>query len=338
MRKFFNHLVFILYSLIAFFTICAYLLPFLKPSQFSVLSVLSLFLPVLMVVNVLFFIYWLVSFKRKMLLSLFVLLIGYPYLSSLFKLEFHDPVDTSDEVSIMSFNARLFNIYDWIRDDEIPKKIVDSIAKVSPDIVCIQEYYSGTDFDLPEYQYQYIHLTKQGSKVGQAIYSKYPIVNNGSIDFERTVNNAIFADIAIQKDTVRVYNLHLQSLKITADMGDMSQSEAQNLVKRAGITFVQQERQMTQFLGHRNTSPFPVLIAADLNNTAHSYIYRRLTETVNDGFKEGGIGFGSTFVFRRFPLRIDFIFTDTGFQTLKQEVFHWKLSDHNPILAHITLR
>jgi vancomycin resistance protein VanJ len=335
MRKLLKHFVFIINVLVALLTVCGYLLPFLKPSQFKILSVLSLFLPVLIAVNLIFVLYWIIRFKRKVLLSAIVLLLGFPYLSSLYSFD-NDVVES--DLSVMSFNVRLFNLYDWISEDNIPERIADSIMRASPDVVCIQEFYSGANFVMPDYEYRYLHIKNQGSKVGQAIYSKYPIIDKGSVGFENTANNAVFADVVIDSDTIRMYNLHLQSLKITADVAAISQEEAQFLVKSMGKTFVKQENQMEQFLAHLATSPYPVVIAADLNNTAYSYVYSRLTEKVLDGFKRGGEGFGPTFNFRSFPVRIDFIFTDIRFSTSSQRVLQWKLSDHHPVISEIQLR
>jgi vancomycin resistance protein VanJ len=332
MSKFFKHFVFFINSVVAVFTICGYLLPFLKPSQFRVLSVLSLILPALIAVNVIFVLYWLFQFNRKVLLSSIVLVVGYPYMSSLYRFE---PQPQDADLSIMSYNVRLFNLYDWINNDKIPETIADSVLKISPDIVCIQEFYSAAPFEMPDYEFRYLHIKNQGSKIGQAIYSKLPIINKGSVGFEGTTNNAIFADIVTATDTIRIYNLHLQSLKITADVASFSQEQAELLVRSMGKTFVRQEEQMNQFLEHLKTSPYAVVIAADLNNTAYSYVYRRLTENLLDGFKSGGEGFGSTFDFRSVPIRIDFVFTDKKFLTTNQRTLSWGLSDHNPILAHI---
>ena len=54
-----------------------------------------------------------------------------------------------------------------------------------------------------QYPYRYINNKQSNSenKVLQAIYSKYPIINKGFINFPNSGNNAIFSDILIHKDT-----------------------------------------------------------------------------------------------------------------------------------------
>ena len=66
-------------------------------------------------------------------------------------------------------------------------------------ILCLQEY-QNTDFNLDNYDYKYEKLRGGNLKYGQAIFSKYPIVNKGSIDFNSPSNNAIFSDIKISND------------------------------------------------------------------------------------------------------------------------------------------
>jgi len=60
-------------------------------------------------------------------------------------------------------------------------------------------------------------LSGKKVKYGQAIFSKFPIVKSGSIEFPNTANNAIYADIVKGSDTIRIYNVHLQSLRIAAN-------------------------------------------------------------------------------------------------------------------------
>ena len=50
--------------------------------------------------------------------------------------------------------------------------------------------------------------------LGHAIYSKYPLINTHSFNFKDSYNNTIVADVIRGIDTIRVYNLHLQSFSI----------------------------------------------------------------------------------------------------------------------------
>ena len=56
-----------------------------------------------------------------------------------------------------------------------------------------------------------------------------------------------------------------------------------------------------------------------------------------DTFEEAGNGFGKTYDFKFFPLRIDFILVDKRFTVNGFRTFEEKLSDHYPIKASIAL-
>ena len=50
------------------------------------------------------------------------------------------------------------------------------------------------------------------------IYSKYEIISAKEIIFnESSTNNSCYADLLIHRDTIRIYNLHLESLHLGND-------------------------------------------------------------------------------------------------------------------------
>ena len=52
---------------------------------------------------------------------------------------------------------------------------------------------------------------------------------------------------------------------------------------------------------------------------------------MKDTFKQSGNGFGRTFNFKFFPLRIDFILVDEAFTVNNYRTYDVQLSDHYPI-------
>ena len=337
--KFFGKLVFIVNSLAAFLQLISYLLPYVPPQRFATLSVLSLGVPLLIILNILFFLYWLIRLKKQLFLSLFVLILGWSYLGSLYKFSSSTMVEDADNFSVMSFNVRLFNRFEWLPIKNVKSKIIDFIKTEKPDIVCLQEYRQRNPIALEGY-YDFNALPKDPNvKGGQAIFSKYPIVNSGSLEFPNTYNNAIFVDIVKQKDTLRVYTLHLESSKIDTDVEKLKKENSSQLFKQVGRTFRAQQSQVELLLEHKSKSPYKTIITGDFNNTAYSYIYKELLgDDLRDTFEEAGHGFGKTFDFKFFPLRIDFILADeqfavNGFKTYSDV----KLSDHHPIISTLKL-
>ena len=332
----FDKLIFVVNSLMAFALLLSYVLPFMAPKQFAFLSVLSLAVPALIIINILFGVYWLLNVKRQLLLSLFVLAIGYTHVFSLYKFSSSKNVDDSQNISVMNYNVRLFNVFDWIKDQNVKQDISNFIAEKQPDILCIQEYRPDAEVKLEGY-FKYEELSGKQVKNGQAIFTKFPIVNSGSIEFPNTSNNAIFADVVKGADTIRIYNVHLQSLGIDPTVEKLKNEDSENLLKRVSSTFKMQQFQTELFLKHKKDCPYKMIICGDFNNTPYSYVYKEIKGDLKDAFKQAGNGFGRTFDFKFFPVRIDFVLVDEGFKVNSFKTFDIKLSDHYPVMAKVKL-
>ena len=337
--KFLGKLMFVVNSLAAFLLLISYLLPYVAPQRFATLSVLSLGVPLLILLNVLFVLYWLIRLKRQVLLSLIVLVLGWSYIGSLYKFSSSETIEDTNNISVLSFNVRLFNRFDWLPIKNVKQKIIKLIETEQPDIICLQEYRQRNPIDLDGYYNFNALLEDPNVKGGQAIFSKFPIVNSGSLEFPNTYNNAIFADIVRENDTIRVYTLHLESSKINTDVEHLKKENSSRLFKQVGKTFKAQQSQVELLLKHKSKSPYRTIVTGDFNNTAYSYIYKEiLGDDLVDTFEEAGHGFGKTFDFKFFPLRIDFILADKRFQVNGFKTYSdIKLSDHYPIKATLKL-
>lgn len=327
-----NKIIYFINIVVAILLFASYLLPLISPEKLPILAILSLLVPFLIFVNILFAGYWLLFFKRQFLLSASILILGWLTLTPIYKL-FEKKTVSNNNLSVMSYNVRLFNQYEWINDPEIPKKINDLIQEKSPDILLFQDYYSLVNQDF-KFKYKYVNTKTASNKNGMAIYSKYPIINTGSLDLKHTSNNIIFADIIREKDTIRVYNLHLQSLKLKTDKENFGQENSEKLVSILEDGFKKQVNQTTVFLEHENKWKGKKIIAGDFNNTSFSWVYNQISKNKKDAFIEAGKGFGKTFNYW-FPLRIDFILTDNTAEIHQFSSFTQKYSDHFPILTSI---
>ena len=58
---------------------------------------------------------------------------------------------------------------------------------------------------------------------------------------------------------------------------------------------------------------------------------------LQDSFLEAGNGFGKTYEFKNFPLRIDYIFADKDMKIINHKNYKEKFSDHYPVSATIEL-
>lgn len=331
---------------LAVLTFVAYVLPFLAPKLFPFLSVLTLILPFFLIVNGLFFLYWFIQFRKRMFLSGLVLLMGITFVNKFYKFSATDLPKTENDFVVMSYNVRLFNLFDWLPDTDVTKEIQKFINDKNPDILCIQEYSTSANIDLKVYTHRYIFMQGDKIKTGQAIFSKFPILNEGNLVFPESNNNAIFADIKKGKDIIRVYNMQLQSVKISPDVNEISenidvinQEKSQMVIHRLSVAFKKQQQQAEIIMNHKKDCEYPIIICGDLNNSAFSYVYRSIKGSLNDTFEEAGKGFGKTYNFRYYPARIDYIFADSQMKVKSFENFSkFENSDHYPVMTRLSMQ
>lgn len=333
---FFNKIAFVINGFAAFLLLSGYLLRFVPPHIYPPLSVLTLAVPILILGNLLFVGYWLFQFKRQFLLSAFILVIGFFQEPTLFEF-FGKSSEKEGSFKVMTFNVRMFNFNHALKDKDVPEQIEKLISAEDPDIVSFQEYTLVTSFKLKGYKYKYVKLQGSKSSFGLAIYSKYKIVNEGSLDFPDSMNNAIFIDFLKEKDTVRIYNLHMQTLALQPEIGNLRQEDSQKLLGRLGQSFKKQQEQAEMVLAHQANCKYPMVVNGDFNNTAYSNEYQKIRGNKKDAFEAAGSGFGRTFIFDFIPIRIDFILVDPTIEVLNFYNYGQKLSDHYPIMAKLYL-
>ncbi|NMH29362.1 endonuclease/exonuclease/phosphatase family protein [Flavobacterium silvaticum] len=342
----FNRIVFGFNILITILTVMAYALPFLAPKLFPFFSVFTLFLPFFLILNGLFFCYWALLLKKQILLSALVLLAGITFINKFYKFSSTNLPETEKDFTVMSYNVRLFNLFKWLPDDAAGN-IRSFINEQNPDILCIQEYSNGAGIDLKVYPHNYVMTQGDHVKTGQAIYSKFPIVNKGKLELPNSDNNVVFADIRMGKDTVRLYSMHLQSVRITPDVDEINNDRIDNIdqkkrsiiFKRISEAFKRQQQQAEIIADHKKQCHYPIIICGDMNNSAFSYVYRHIKGNLNDCFEEAGSGFGQTYRFKYYPARIDYIFADPKFRVLSFRNFpDFKNSDHYPVMTRLEMK
>jgi endonuclease/exonuclease/phosphatase family metal-dependent hydrolase len=331
--SFLHKLLYLFNVLFALLLLIAYVLPFIEPTLLKSFAAVSLITPLLILVNLTFVVFWLLKMKRRVFLSTIVLLIGFTNLTRFYKLSGRKVILT-DDIKVMSYNVRMFNKYRWINQDSIKEQINAFILEKAPDVICFQEFAPNETLKT-HYPHVYEVYNSTSKHFGHAIYSKYPIVSKGSLNFEKTANNILYADIKIKQDTIRVYNMHLESLKISKKLERIDSEEASFLRHRISTAFQKQQKQVEVFLQHQHESQYPVILAGDFNNTAFSWPYRQLLKGKKDAFVEAGKGFDKTYDFKPFPMRIDFILVDESIKINHFKTYRDKFSDHYPIMTRL---
>lgn len=184
---------------------------------------------------------------------------------------------------------------------------------------------------------------------GMAIFSKYPLINKKVIDFNhRGSNLCLYADLVAKKDTVRVYNCHLQSIRfgqedyklmnrIGYDIEEEDASGLKKILSRLKIAFTKRASQADTVAASIRSSSYPLIFCGDFNDTPSSYSYKTISENLCDAFCESGSGFGSTYVGPFPAFRIDFIFHSPQLKSYDFSTIKQKLSDHYPLVCKLAL-
>lgn len=335
-RTVFNSFIYWGNLLAASLLLFSFILPYLPPKTFPTLSLLSLVVSALIIVNIFFAIYWAVQWRRRFFISFTVVFISYFYFNVFY--EFSSEGDASqykNTLSVLSYNVRLFNAYEKNPKKDAARIISEMIVEQNPDVICVQEYYVPNKIDFSAYKYQYIHFKSKRAKLGHAIFSKYPLINTHAFDFDGTYNNTIYADVVKETDTMRVYNVHLQSLGLISRVSFLQESDIEHLSHRVSHAFEKQQSQIAAITNNKAETQHPVMICGDLNNTPFSYTYRKLKDGMQDAFRERGNGLGTTFRFVKYPMRIDYIFASEELEVLNFETMKKTFSDHRAIYVKV---
>lgn len=340
--SFLDKIIFFANTVFALVTIASFVVPYVPVTFIPAISAISLIVPFLVFINIGFIFYWSLRKKVHFLLSMTLLILWYFILGPFYQFSGKDDTDSPRSFSIMSFNTRSFNINGQLNIENVDSLILDFVERKKPDIVCFQECHFAMKRSkaLREYEYKFVDFIygKHTGKVIQAIYSKYPILNIDSINFPGSANNAIYADILLKKDTVRLYNIHLQSFRIIPEIGMIKKEQSSKLFARSRRVMLKQYEQANLIKQNMEGNDYKKIVMGDFNNTQYSNIYRTIKGDLNDSFLEKGKGFGRTYNLLGLPMRIDYILSDPSFEVISHENFNDKLSDHYPVMATLRLK
>ena len=265
-------------------------------------------------------------------MSFIILVTGWFFAPPFYKISSNTSSLNSD-LKVISYNVKTFDLFSNNKEIEKKQNGYDFIAEKNPDILVIQEYYKSkkVQFSFP---YKYVKFRSRISKYGMAIYSKFKILNAGSLNLKSSGNNIIYADILKEKDTIRIYNTHFESLRIKPNQENFGEKNSEKLIERVSKSFKKQALQVEVFLKHEKKWTGKKIVCGDFNNTSYSWMYTKISTNKKDAFIEAGKGFGQTYNYW-FPMRIDFILTDENAIVNQFSNYLEKYSDHYPIQARI---
>ena len=322
-----------------------------------------------LLVLIAFIFFWLFIKPVRALISIVAILMAYKPLGNL--IPYHLPHSFSKQkaanaLRIMSWNVAQFNIMEDKKHPEVKSQMFNIINEYEPDIACFQEMVAE-DSAIKDHghmdafiqqlnfkNYFYSYNLKEDfwgyAHFGIIIFSKYPIINKQTISFYPNDYNSIFqyVDIVKETDTIRVFNIHLQSLRFskenlkyidkpTVEDENMALKESKNIIAKFKKGFLKREIQADRIRAEMDKSPYPIIVTGDFNDVPNSYAYYTIGANLKNAFVEKGSGLGRTFSGISPVLRIDNIFVDEKMNVLQFNLVKKKLSDHFPIMADVEM-
>ena len=305
-------------------------------------------LPLLIIGNVVFLIYWLALRRfHWACIPLITILCCIPYIGTLFQFgSLDEKADAKPGLKIASYNVAMFG-----RETSgfMAQDILSEMKKQKVDIACFQEYndHAGDKRNSDSYKEYFPYMVMGESDM--VVYSRYPIVRSKNISFDMTNNSAMWVEVKVNDQVIRVYNAHMETTGINRTMHKAAKAQINtgvevesNTLLRAlygnyAIGMMARAGQANVLAMDMRESEAPIIVCGDFNDVPYSYVYNTMLGDKVDGFKECGSGFMYTYRGGNKKVRIDYIFHDKGMTGLSYYKRELSYSDHNPVFMKIGL-
>ena len=314
--------------------------------------------------------FWIIWRDKFLFIPLIAVAFSSPFTFSSFAININHS-NIEKDIKIMSWNVKNFDLYNWSRNASTRAKMLQIIADEKPAIICFQEFYTDNGMlfnnikyltDTLGYKYHYFQPTTQITRLnykkhcsnqtpctihqkwGVAIFSNYPIIDTGRIDFANSKNNeCIYTDLLINGKTCRIYSVHFQSLrlgnsdyaildsleiKLTADWKSLS-----NVARKMKRAYSKRALQASAVAQSVNNHSGIQIVCGDFNDVPVSYTYQTVKGNMNDAFVQKGNGFGHTYVTIIPAFRIDYALFHPSLQINSYKSIRKELSDHYPVIV-----
>lgn len=349
-----------------------YLLPFSNQRFSWFINLFALILPFLLILQIGFLVFWLFAKRKLVWIPFITLLLCWSLVGSL--IGFHPAAKkkAKEDVDfrVATWNTHMFNFFE--NNGRLDAGMIREAKGFRADVFAAQEFVFSLDSSSP------ISLEKVKQRLGfkyvvaandrafgvhtnikqkneryhpfcVAIFSNHPILQWKKVQSLKEYNHTfLWADILVNTDTIRVFNIHLQSMHFgkneyefieNIDQQDMDkvQSASKNIIRKMRSAYLLRSSQALDVKTEIDQSPYPVIICGDMNDVPNSYAYQTISKNLYDSYTEKGWGMGRTFQFLSPTLRIDYVLHSKKLKLKQVQIIRPSPGDHNPVIADFNL-
>ena len=289
-------------TVVAIIFLLACLAPYLNPKKWWPISLMALGFVFIIITLIAFIFFWLIFRPRFVLISLISLIIGYKSIAVFFGFHISDKFDYDKPKNVLRIaHWNVARFIEWRRNNnkgsQTRLKMMDLIKEQNADVLCFQEFFTSTDSQYYNnlnyirnelgYPYYYFSSDEDGylQWYGQAIFSRYPLIDTGLIRYPKPSlpEALIHADVVLNGDTIRLYTTHLQSVQFQkkdyetidniTNNKEIEVKSSRGIFSKLKRGVINRAFQADLVKEQINRSPYPFILTGDFNDVPNSYTY-----------------------------------------------------------------
>ena len=318
------------------------------PASDTAMALTVYVLPLFIILDTVLLLFWLIRRRwHWAAIPGLTLLCCIPYIGTIFQTGlFSNSEDkVKSGINVATYNVAMFGreMNGFKAEDILAEMNIQQV-----DVLCLQEYMekSGDKQNSERYLNYFTNMAK--GRDDMVIFSRFPIIESGTIEFGQTNNSAMWADIDVNGKKMRFFNVHLETTGINRALRRAAkQHNAGQVVEKSKFLSYIYGRytngmairalQANLMASHVAKANIPVILCGDFNDVPYSYVYNKMKGDLVDGFKECGKGYMYTMASGVKKVRIDYIFHSEelkGVNYFKRNVTY---SDHYPVFMRFAL-
>jgi len=349
-REVFRVSIYVIFCFIGLLLLISIFASLLNPVDFPFFSFVALFFPLLWIINALFLLFFLIKRNRLVFVALLLLLLGNYQVSLIYNVSTKEKTSFPEKgINLITFNTGNADTIDSFKKR---KNMFENDLFQTSDIICIQEFTPCNDSGinvLKTFKHNInvdYYGVYSGDSSGLSVYTNFKIIKYGWLKQNWEDTYALWCDLIISDDTIKLINVQLQSIRLEDDeLESMTQirkfinlpSRLASIYSKLKRGFVWREEQVRKLEQLISTSNHPVILCGDFNDPPSSYTYRQLFGLLDDSFLEKGNGFGFTYAGSLPLLRIDYVMIDKGLSVLLYDRINSTYSDHYPVFVKLLI-